>query len=648
MSWLSALSQINQSKTKGIFFALFLLTSVSITRAVSFTDVTVSAGVNYTQWQLPVTDTDAITHMSGGAAAADYDNDGFVDLYVTRIDNSDILYRNLGNGSFQDVSVAAGITESLNSNGATWGDIDNDGDKDLYVTTLLDGSFRNHLYINDGQGAFTEQAVSRDADLTSSGFTHGFSSTFGDYDGDGYLDLYTSEWNVFGAGNSRLLRNQGATNPGHFEDVTIAAGVDVSVDQPNGLSFAFSPTFTDMDRDGHTDLVIASDFGSSRLFWNNGDGTFTNGTVGAGVGTDENGMGSAIGDYDGDGDLDWFVSSIYQEEGACGGGGVPCGWGASGNRLYQNNGDRTFTDTTDSAGVREGGWGWGSAFLDYDNDGDLDLTHTNGADFPFSTAEAPFVNDPTRFWENTNGVFSDVATQVGVTDNDSGKGLVTFDYDNDGDLDLFIVNNASQPILYENIDGNQKDWLRIKTVGTSTNADGIGAQITIIADENYPNESQYWEVNAGSGYLGQSDLIAHFGLGDFTGTIDRVVVEWPVSGITQVIENVAPNALLAIYEPNSSLPGDYNNDGKVDAADYVVWRDHLGEANENAISNLGDGINGVDAADYALWRDNYGMTAGAGGANISSSKAVPEPSSILLLLATLLGRLLTKRDLAVY
>ncbi len=611
--------------------------------AVSFNDVTLSAGVNYTQWQLPVTDTDSIMHMSGGAAAADFDNDGFVDLFVTRIDNSDILYRNLGNGTFQDVSTSAGFTQSLNTNGATWADIDNDGDKDLYVTTLLDGSFRNHLYINDGLGSFTEQAVSRNADLSSTGFTHGFSSTFGDYDHDGYLDLFTSEWNVFGAGNSRLLRNLGASNPGEFEDVTISAGVDVSVGQPNGLSFAFAPTFTDMDRDGHPDLVIAGDFGASRLFWNNGDGTFTNGTVSAGVGTDENGMGSAIGDYDGDGDLDWFVSSIYQAEGACGGGGVPCGWGDSGNRLYQNNGDRTFTDATETAGVREGGWGWGSAFLDYDNDGDLDLTHTNGVDFPFSTAEAPFVNDPTRFWENNGGVFSDVATQVGITDNDSGKGLVTFDYDNDGDLDLFVVNNADQPVLYQNVGGNSNDWLRIKTIGTISNADGIGAQITVLVDEASPDEALYWEINAGSGYLGQSDLIAHFGFGDLQGTIDRITVEWPTSGIVQMIEDVSPNALLTVYEPTSSLQGDYNNDGKVDAADYTIWRDNLGDTDEVAINNSGNGINGVDAGDYALWRDNFGLTAGVGGPAFSALKAIPEPTTIHLLLTASFVRFSLRR-----
>lgn len=613
-----------------VFFAVCAVVVSEESNAQQFTDVTSSAGVNYTQWHVGPFDPDRL-HMTGGAAARDYDGDGSVDLFVTRLGETDILYRNLGNGTFQDVSVAAGFTQSLRSNGATWGDIDNDGDADLYVTTIVESTKRNYLYINDGNGRFTEEAVTRGVDTTTSATLNGFGSTFGDYDRDGYLDLLTVEWTLsFDASHTRLFRNLGASNPGTFENVTLSAGVNVNEDIPGAITYGFSPTFADMDRDGHVDIVVAGDFGSSQLLWNNGDGTFSNGTVPAAVGTDENGMGSAIGDYDGDGDLDWFVSSIYDTTNDCS--NAPCNWGNSGNRLFQNNGDRTFTDVTDQTGVREGGWGWGATFVDYDNDGDLDLAQTNGIDFLRATIDASFVNDPTRFWENDNGVFTDVATTAGIVDSDSGKGLLKLDYDNDGNEDLFIVNNASEPILYRNEIGsesnNTNSWLRIKTIGTISNADGIGAQITILADETAPDESIYHEVTAGSNFLGQNDIDAHFGLGDLVGTIDRITIEWPVSGVTQILEDVDPNLLLTITEP-SGLNGDFNGDGLVDGADFTVWRDHLGMADEVELNDNGDGANGVDAADLELWRNNFGANAREGLANDAST--VPEPTQFHVL-----------------
>lgn len=603
----------------GITVAVLCCTA-SQSYAVVFTNVTQSSGVNYHQWDPPQVPRAAL-RMSGGAAAADFDNDGWTDLFVTRLDNTDILFRNDGDGTFSDVSASAGFNQSFHSNGATWADIDNDGDQDLYVTTLLDGGKRNHLYVNDGNGSFAEQAMVRGADTATPQSHTGFGSTFGDYDGDGYLDLFTVEWTTTpGDENTRLLRNLGAANPGYFEDTTLAAGIDVSVGSSQAVTFAFAPTFADMDRDGHVDLVVAGDFGSSQLLWNNGDGTFTNGTVPGGVGTDENGMGSAVGDYDGDGDLDWFVSSIYEDVSSCA--MQSCNWQDSGNRLFQNNGDRTFNDVTDAAGVREGGWGWGAAFVDYDNDGDLDLTHTNGIDFDNQPLDAAFNVDQTRLWQNDAGVFTDVATQSGITDIASGKGLLTFDYDNDGDQDLFIANNAGQPILYRNDGGNANDWLRIRTVGTESNADGVGAQITVTPDDATPGEFIYREVTAGSNFLGQNEVAIHIGLGDFSGTIDRVTVEWPATGVVQVLEDVSPNALLTVVEPMFGLDGDFNGDGIVDAADFTVWRDHFGNLDESVLNNNGDGINGVDAADLTLWRTNFG----AG----SSVAFVPEPGVQLL------------------
>ena len=303
-------------------------------------------------------------------------------------------------------------------------------------------------------GKFTEQAAARGAAIDGV-FRYGQGVTFGDYDGDGYLDIHTNDWgNDISLSTSRLLRNQGAANPGHFEDVTAAAGLDVyrpSHFQGGGTdsnAFRYASTFTDLDRDGHPDLAIAADFLTSQVFWNNGDGTFTDGTLAAGVGTDEDGMGSTFADYDGDG----------RHGLVCFGAGRPCRASSqthSGNRLFRNNGDRTFSDQTDAAGVRDSGWSWGTTFLDYDNDRDQDLIVTNGWDTNVARSDRICI-------ENNGGTFTDVSNAAGVTDTGMGRGLLSLDYDNDGDLDVFIVNHGAKPILYRNDGGNDNDWLKIR------------------------------------------------------------------------------------------------------------------------------------------------------------------------------------------
>ncbi len=533
-----------------------------------FVDVTQQAGINYVQRQSggfsdfgyqPV-------QMSGGAAAGDYDGDGLVDLFVTRLDAPSILYRNQGDGTFQSVSNAAvGLDIIERGNGGTWADIDNDGDLDLYVTSVENpsvASSRNYLLINNGQwaqgtGSFQEVAVQRNVDQTNTDYGARFSSTFGDYDGDGYLDLFTTSWRDQNGSGTRLYRNAGASNPGFFTDVTAAAGVDMTTVDSGQRSRAFTPRFSDLNNDGLLDLAVASDFGTSRLFWNNGDGTFTDGTVAAGVGTDENGMGATIADFNGDGLLDWFVTSIYDPDDD-----IDFNWGSSGNRLYINNGDQTFTDATTTAGVRDGGWGWGTSAFDFDNDGNLDIVMTNGFPTDLASILVPgdvtdFSIDPTRLFRNLgDGTFEEVAAQAGLTDIDQGKGLLTFDYDNDGDLDLFIVNNAGQPILYRNDLANDNDWLQIDLHGFGTNFDGLGARIEVTAEFGGP--TQLWEVNAGSNFLGQDDTLAHFGLGDIGGLIDEIRISWPKSDGSgrydeYLYNNVAPNQRFTFYQETSQL-----------------------------------------------------------------------------------------------
>lgn len=533
--------------------------------ATVFADVTDAAGLVYIQDTLRPNGSCLLGSMcaaerqTGGVAAADYDNDGFIDLYVTRLNAPDILFRNLGNGRFEDRTREAGLHEfDLRSNGAVWFDSDNDGDLDLYVTTVADTRF--YMFVNDGRGRFTEEAVGRGAAVNSAYQHIGYSVAVGDYDRDGWLDLHINEWGssllLDGLpSHARLLRNRGPAAPGHFEDVTVEAGValeDVqsqldrdpispSLGPPKG-PFAFASTFVDLDSDGWPDLAIASDNGHSRLFWNNGDGTFTDGTLSAKVGTDKSGMGSTFGDYDGDGDLDWFVTAIYAEFDLCE--GKHCDIRkATGNRLYRNEGGRLFSDVTDVAGVRNGGWGWGAVFLDYDNDGDLDLAMVGGMHHSDDLSESEL--DYPRLWQNDgNGSMTEIARGVGLGQRSAAKGLIALDYDDDGDLDLFVVNNAGSPSLYRNDGGNTNSWLRIRLVDDKSNSTPIGATIEVTPKTG--GRSQIRQMGVSSHFLGQSELVAHFGLGAHESTVDTVTITWPVSGEVIVLRDVPARATVIV------------------------------------------------------------------------------------------------------
>ena len=547
-------------------------------QTVVFTDVTQSAGVDYIQHNfVEAPSLNRQIFFTGGAAAADYDSDGDVDLFVTRLDASDILFSNNGDGTFSDVTSSAFPPFDLSylSNGAQWGDIDNDGDPDLYVTSVE--SDRYHLYVNDGNGHFTEQAVARGVDITGTDLHFGESASLGDFNLDGYLDLHVCEWREdfqVAEGtpfNARLFLNAGASNPGTFTDVTNPAGVNMEnvpfsdpVNHPDRFEAqSFATRFTDLDRDGYPDLIVSSDHGTSRLYWNNQDGTFLDGTIASNVGTDRFGMGSTVGDYNNDGLLDWYVTSIYDD--------LPNVPFRDGNRLYVNNGDRTFTDMTDSANVRNGDWGWGACFADFDNDGDLDLTHTNGIDWPvpfFSEVfHGDFIADPNRmFLNNGDGTFSESAMTTGFADTRSGKGLLTFDYDNDGDMDVFVVNNGEHPVLYRNDGTGYGNYLKILTEGTQSNRDGICAFITVTPDSSDPTTKYCREVDGGSNFLGQNDRTVHFGVGSAT-VLDEVRIEWP-SGIVQTFFDVDTNQTMTVVE---ALLGDANLDGSINLLDVAPF-----------------------------------------------------------------------------
>lgn len=480
--------------------------------------------------------------LSGGVAVADFDGDGRPDIHMTRLDGPDALFWNRGDGTFVDVAARVGLAEDLQTNGAVFGDVDNDGDQDLFVTVfgaVGDGANSHHrLYINDGAGRFREEAVARGVGLVTASQINGFSATFGDFDLDGWIDLSVTQWFPDVGAQGRLFRNRGAAAPGHFEDVTQSSGVEVPA------VWGFANTLVDLDDDGLQELAVVGDFGTSRLFWNQGGSAFVDGTRRSGVGTDENGMGSTFGDIDGDGDLDWFVSSVFDPFNICADGS--CGWGGSGNRLFRNEGGRLFSDATDQAGVRDGGWGWGAAFLDADNDADLDLIQANGVQLPTSQA-SPFFRETSRFWINDGqGGMTEAAALHGITDTGSGKGLATLDYDLDGDLDVLIAQNSDGPLLLRNDGGNASGWLRVKVEGTLTNRDGLGAVVRVWrAGGGVP---QIRHIGVGTHFLGQSESVAHFGLGDHMGAVDRVEVHFPVSGVTRVLRDVAPGSTVLVTE----------------------------------------------------------------------------------------------------
>ncbi|MBX7081989.1 MAG: CRTAC1 family protein [Nannocystaceae bacterium] len=518
---------------------------------LQFTDVTLAAGIDYVQGEYHTSPECLVDQlgpgtngyctperMTGGAAVADIDGDDDLDLFAGRFEDVDVLLRNEGDGSFTDITLGAGLTEVRHSSGAAFADIDNDGDQDLYVLSI--GGYGYLLYINDGAGNFVQEAELRGADLTTDVVHTGTSATFGDYDLDGWLDVFVGEWRTTSANGplpsrARLLHNLGPAQPGVFEDVTDAAGVNMDavwsqVGWDIEGTFVFAPIFADLDDDGFPELMVSSDFAASRLFWNQGDGTFVDGTVAAGVGLDHNGMGCAVGDHDGDGDLDWYVTSISDDQ------------SPSDNRLYDNQGDGTFVDVAPTLGVGESGWGWGTFFFDPDNDGDLDLFAATGYYY------AAYTMDPLRLWRN-DGVapWVDVAAEAGFAGPMQRRGALPLDYDADGDEDVFVVVNAGTPELYRNEHGNQFGWLRVRAVGSSSNRDGIGARVRLWRDEGGP--VQLREIGAGGHYDGHGERVAHFGLGPGDGAVAHVEVYWPVSGQTQSFDDVPRNGTLVVEEP---------------------------------------------------------------------------------------------------
>lgn len=486
--------------------------------------------------------------MTAGVAVGDFDNDGWPDLYLSNLDGPGRLYRNSHRSTFVDVTQSAGLSGlSESSSGAAWLDIDNDGRADLVVTTIA--GHRNYLFHNQGHGHFREIAIERGV-ANDDGHVHsGFSVNVGDFDGDGFIDFATSEWRLLELApnsqpsHSRLFRNLGRAHPGFFEDVTDRAGVAL---ETRGFGVvAFATALTDLDGDRHPDFVSANDFLTSRLFWNDGTAKFREGTKAAHFATEENGMGLTIGDYNGDGRPDVFVSSVFDKK--------PCPYGqcvhgSTGNRMYANLGGREFRDATSEAKVRNGQWGWGAAFVDMTNSGLLDLVMTSGVAFPWESTATEYAKGPSFLFRNDGrATFSDQTLSAGMTVTGPGKGLALLDYDRDGRMDILIARDGATPVMYHNESSDVGGYLNVKLVGSASNRAGIGATIEVLTK---PGTSRAWYQHGSvSHFLGQSETNTHIGLGSGATHVAELLVRWP-SGRISRLTNVSANTTLTVREPS--------------------------------------------------------------------------------------------------
>jgi hypothetical protein len=502
--------------------------------------------------------------MSGGGLFFDYDNDGWLDVLL--VDGGSLtsaavdttarhrLYRNRGNGTFEDMSASSGIAHTAYGMGACAADVNNDGWIDLYVTSVG----LNTLYRNNGGKSFTD--VTRAAGVAGAA-NFSASCAFADVDRDGDVDLFVVNYvdarvdnNIFcgdvgrkyriychpltfAALRNTLYRNNGS---GVFADVSKEAGI---LDhRGNGLGVVFG----DYDDDGWVDAFVANDSTQNFLFHNDAGSRFSEVALLAGVsvasdGNPRAGMGTDFGDYDGDGDLDLFVSNHELEA----------------HTLFRNLGKGLFEDVTFPSGIGPATLpyvGFGAVFLDYDNDADLDLGVVNGHVMNSPGHVRPGATEAQRklLLRNNGGPsttlraggFTDVGRQSGsgFASEKVGRTLVAGDVDNDGDLDLLVTNNGGNVELLRNEGGAGNNSVLLRLVGTASNRSAVGARVRLTVD----GRTQVREVKAGSGYLGQNDLRVHIGLGKAT-RIDRLEVRWP-NGQSETVEGAGVNQIVTVTE----------------------------------------------------------------------------------------------------
>ncbi|MEM7280012.1 MAG: CRTAC1 family protein [Pseudomonadota bacterium] len=517
---------------------------------LSFVDVTADSGLDFSHG---LTGDTMAAMVAGGVAVGDYNGDGWLDLYLVQGNSGlSMLFENQGPDeplSFTDVAADAGVTGEIDdkASGPTFADYDGDGDLDLFVGGVEYEGVR--VFNNLGDGSFAD--VTQLTGLTDLSRENNIGMAFGDYDQDDDLDLFIAHWtfteNELPTDSTQhLWRNNG---DGSFTDVSDATLITQTViEKPQ--DYSFSPTFADIDDDGDSDILLVADTNTSQVLINDGDlggglVAFSYATD-RGVVSDEAGMGSSVADFDNDGDLDWFVSSISLGDDPTGGRPTEqdnAGFNLTGNRFYRNEGNGVFTDQTDLAGVRKGYWGWGSCAADFNNDGYLDIFHVNGMDDPETNA---YLEDPSRlFINNGDGTFTEYSEPLGLVDRKSGRGVSCFDGDQDGDIDVLIANNNDSATLFRNDGGNQLNYLNVRLQGQTPNTHALGARVYLSSG----GVNQMREIHNGSNYVSHNPTEQHFGLGNAT-TIDTVRVVWP-DGTETSRSDINPYQRVLVSYPDS-------------------------------------------------------------------------------------------------
>jgi enediyne biosynthesis protein E4 len=545
--------------------ALHASVSSSSSSPVVFVDVAREAGLNTPNVWGGIGHKRSIIEAKGsGLAFFDFDNDGWIDIYLTNGDRLDAkwaagqaptshLYKNNRDGTFTDVTEKSGLGRTGWQTGVCVGDYDNDGWDDLICCFWG----HNILFHNNGDGTFTD--VTRKAGLYEAEVRWGSGCTWLDYDRDGHLDLFVCNYikldpaTIPPVGHETLCQWKGIpvmcgprglpgdTNilyhnngDGTFTDVSEKSGI-----LKTGPRYSITPVSYDFDNDGWPDIYIAVDSEPSILLHNNHDGTFTDVAVPAGCAYSDNGheqagMGIAVGDYNCDGWLDIFKTNFADD--TC--------------NLYRNNGDGTFTDDTFSSGIGINNRyvAWGCGFVDYDNDGWPDIIQVNGHVYPEIEGHGigqEFKNPRLVYKNLGHGRFKDVSSEMGpgIAEKFSSRGAAFGDYDNDGDIDVLVLNLNDLPSLLRNDGGNAQNWINLKLIGTKCNRTAIGARVRVVTG----NHAQIDEVHSGGSVMSQSDLRLHFGLGRAK-IVDVIEVKWPTTQKIEKFTNVKANQMLTIRE----------------------------------------------------------------------------------------------------
>ncbi len=537
---------------------------------VQFTDVTQASGVAFTHANSATSNKYLVETMGGGVALFDYDNDGRLDVFFTngaKIDDPmpegkapdksaatfwNRLYHQNADGTFTDVTDKAGLTgmpQNRYGMGVAVGDYDNDGFEDLYVTNY--GA--NTLYHNNGDGTFTD--VTARTGVAASGWSA--SAGFFDFDNDGRLDLFVTRYVDWSFKNNRYCGEhkpgyraychpdnyEGVTNilfhnngDGTFTDVSSKAGIADTAGKGLGVAFA------DYDGDGWMDIYVANDSVPCFLYHNNGNGTFTELGLLAGVGLNEDGkafagMGVDFSDYDNDGRPDILVTDLSNER----------------YMLFRHNDDDdSFRDVTNASGVGGatlGFSGWSTRLFDFDNDGWKDIFVAQGHVMDTIEKTSPNLRylQPPLLLRNESGRFARVMAGDVFHKDWAGRGAAFGDLDNDGDIDIIVSNVGQKAIVLRNDGGNRHNWIGIRATGKKSNRDGIGCRVKVVSASGV---TQFFTINTAAGYLSASDKRLIVGLGK-DATARLIEIRWP-SGVVQKFENVKSGQMLDATEPAES------------------------------------------------------------------------------------------------